>query len=328
MSVTLNAWPDLLVVGLVVSFAFFAIRRGFVTVLAALIGFIASLTVSFALYSNVAGHLENRLGWSPVWGRPLAFVGLWLITELLFSSLGRVLARGLKLGDTGRTANRALAVVPGAMQGLVFSALLLTILAVLPVGGDMRRSIVDSAIGSRLVNATLAVERPLEGVFGPAARETLGFITINPPVEGGEHGESLQLNFSTGDAPPVPEEEDAMLALVNKERTSRGLVALEMDPELRLLARAHAADMFKRGYFSHNTPEGADPFDRMRSANIIFGLAGENLALAPTLDMAHTGLMNSPGHRANILRDGFRKVGIGVLNGGIYGKMFVQEFTD
>ena len=94
------------------------------------------------------------------------------------------------------------------------------------------------------------------------------------------------------------------------------------------MARAHADDMFKRGYFAHDTPEGVDPFQRMQNAGIVFGLAGENLALAPTLEIAHTGLMNSPGHRANILRDGFRKIGIGVLDGGVYGKMFVQEFTD
>jgi len=101
-----------------------------------------------------------------------------------------------------------------------------------------------------------------------------------------------------------------------------------MDPELRLLARAYADEMFRRGFFAHDTPEGVDPFERMRDANIRFGLAGENLALAPTLDVAHNGLMNSPGHRANILKDGFRRVGIGVMDGGIYGKMFVQEFTD
>jgi uncharacterized protein YkwD len=86
--------------------------------------------------------------------------------------------------------------------------------------------------------------------------------------------------------------------------------------------------MFARGYFAHDTPEGVDPFQRMQQAGIVFGIAGENLALAPTLDMAHNGLMNSPGHRANILRPEFRKVGIGVLDGGIYGKMWVQEFTD
>ncbi len=68
------------------------------------------------------------------------------------------------------------------------------------------------------------------------------------------------------------------------------------------MARAHADDMFRRGYFSHDTPEGVDPFQRMKQAGIVFGLAGENLALAPTLDIAHNGLMNSPGHRANILK--------------------------
>jgi len=38
--------------------------------------------------------------------------------------------------------------------------------------------------------------------------------------------------------------------------------------------------------------------------------------------------MNSPGHRANILGASFRRVGIGVIDGGVYGEMFVQEFTD
>jgi uncharacterized protein YkwD len=86
--------------------------------------------------------------------------------------------------------------------------------------------------------------------------------------------------------------------------------------------------MFKRGYFAHVTPEGVDPFQRMDAAGIHYVTAGENLALAPTLDIAHDGLMNSPGHRANILNPAYRKVGIGVLDGGVYGEMFVQEFTD
>jgi len=40
------------------------------------------------------------------------------------------------------------------------------------------------------------------------------------------------------------------------------------------------------------------------------------------------GLMNSPGHRANILNPNFHKIGIGVIDGGIYGKMYTQEFTN
>ena len=76
------------------------------------------------------------------------------------------------------------------------------------------------------------------------------------------------------------------------------------------------------------TPEGRDPFERMREANVRFLAAGENLALAPTLQIAHTGLMNSPGHRANILRPGFGRLGIGILDGGVYGIMISQEFRN
>jgi uncharacterized protein YkwD len=86
--------------------------------------------------------------------------------------------------------------------------------------------------------------------------------------------------------------------------------------------------MFARGYFAHDTPEGKDPFDRLRQANVRFLTAGENLALAPTVPVAHNGLMHSPGHRANILYPQFGRVGIGIMDGGIRGLMVSQEFRD
>ena len=76
------------------------------------------------------------------------------------------------------------------------------------------------------------------------------------------------------------------------------------------------------------TPEGRDPFERMREANVRFLAAGENLALAPTLQIAHTGLMNSPGHRANILQRDFGRVGIGIMDGGVHGLMVTQDFRN
>jgi len=63
-------------------------------------------------------------------------------------------------------------------------------------------------------------------------------------------------------------------------------------------------------------------------AGITFNVVGENLALSPTLLIAHTGLMNSEGHRKNILDPAFHHLGIGVIDNGIYGKIFVQIFTD
>jgi uncharacterized protein YkwD len=148
-------------------------------------------------------------------------------------------------------------------------------------------------------------------------------ITVEPGSE-----ERVELPFKVENSKPEPALEEQMLDLVNRERISRGLKPLAADPELVPVARAHSSDMFSRGYFSHYTPEGKDPFERMKDAGIKFRTAGENLALAPTLQLAHTGLMNSPGHRANILNPSFGRMGIGITSGGRRGIMVSQEFRN
>ena len=327
------SWPDLLVISGVAFSAWAATRRGFLAVLLSLVGFVLSLLIAFALYRLVAAWLTSAFQWSPVWTVPLSFVGLWVLVEAVFGAIEKLVIRRFFQFNYS-PASRGLAVLPGAAQGLVGAAVMLTLLALIPFGAGMRDAVLNSPIAGTLVQSTLAIERPLEGIFGPAAREALGFLTVRPPTTPGEgnaqatNPDGVELNFTVENGTAEPSTEQAMLDLINRERTSNGLQPLVMDPELVLVARAHADDMFKRGYFAHDTPEGVDPFQRMDAANIQYRLAGENLALAPTLDIAHNGLMNSPGHRANILKDGFGKVGIGVLDGGLYGKMFVQEFTD
>ena len=64
----------------------------------------------------------------------------------------------------------------------------------------------------------------------------------------------------------------------------------------------------------------------MKQYGIRFSYAGENLAGAPDVNTAHVNLMNSPGHRENILRPEFTKIGIGVVEGSKYGKIFTQQF--
>jgi len=112
------------------------------------------------------------------------------------------------------------------------------------------------------------------------------------------------------------------------ERTLHGLPELVMDERLREIARRHSVDMFQRGYFSHINPEGKTPFDRIQAGGVSFIIAGENIAIAPTVSIAHQGLMDSQGHRENILRSQFRLVGIGAAQGGRYGTMFTQNFTN
>lgn len=121
-------------------------------------------------------------------------------------------------------------------------------------------------------------------------------------------------------------DEQRMLDLVNAERAKNGQPLLKANLKLTEVARLKARDMIDKNYFSHTSPTYGSPFDMMRKFGITYGTAGENLAGAPTVDTAHTNLMNSSGHRANILNGSFREVGIGIVNGGPYGKMIVQMF--
>ena len=148
-------------------------------------------------------------------------------------------------------------------------------------------------------------------------------MTVKP-----ESNELVNLRFTVQNGTIDEEAEQEMFRLVNTERTKAGLELLAFDNQLRDVARNHSTDMFKRGYFSHYTPDGVSPFDRMNNEDIEYIYAGENLALAPSTQLAMQGLMNSPGHRANILNPNFKKIGVGVIDGGIYGKMYSQEFTN
>jgi uncharacterized protein YkwD len=71
--------------------------------------------------------------------------------------------------------------------------------------------------------------------------------------------------------------------------------------------------MMKRDYFAHEDPMGRTVADRVGKARIFYLVVGENLAFAPNLAIAHRGLMESPGHRANILRPNFGHLGIGII---------------
>jgi uncharacterized YkwD family protein len=118
-----------------------------------------------------------------------------------------------------------------------------------------------------------------------------------------------------------------MISLVNQERARAGLPSLATDPQLTRLARMKSADMVRLNYFSHISPTYGSPFDMMREAGVPFTYAGENLAGATTLALAHDGLMQSTGHRANILRSQFTHIGIGVVEGGQFGLVFTQMFV-
>jgi uncharacterized YkwD family protein len=120
--------------------------------------------------------------------------------------------------------------------------------------------------------------------------------------------------------------ETQMLNLVNAERSRAGLPALTADPLLMKIARTKSQDMINRNYFSHQSPTYGSPFDMLRSFGVSYRAAGENIALNQSTPAAHAALMNSSGHRANILGRQYTKVGIGIVKGS-RGYYFTQDFT-
>ncbi|MEX0756457.1 MAG: CAP domain-containing protein, partial [Acidimicrobiia bacterium] len=94
---------------------------------------------------------------------------------------------------------------------------------------------------------------------------------------------------------------------------------------LAAVAMGHAMDMYTNGFVSHVSPTTGTVSDRVRAARIPLATVGENLALAATPRAVHAGFMESDGHRANILRTSFDRVGVAAVDGPL-GLMVVQVF--
>ena len=124
----------------------------------------------------------------------------------------------------------------------------------------------------------------------------------------------------------LSEQEQQMVQLVNKARAENNLPALKVDTELANVARIKSQDMIDNNYFSHNSPTYGSPFDMMKDFGINYVQAGENIAGNQDVQKAHEALMNSPGHRKNILSPDFTHIGIGIRKGGQYGNMYTQMF--
>lgn len=329
-------WIDLIILLILSVYILEGWGRGFILGIIDFGGFVLSFIASLKLYASFGKMLVNNFSLSSGIANASGFLLVGFITEVIFSLLINlsvkilypiitIRLKGKKLLKYFSVLNKILGIIPAIGEALVLSAFILTLLVTLPVKGQIKKDIVSSRIGGFLIIKSQGVENTIKTIFGQAVNETLTFLTVNPNPTSDER---VDLKFTQNEGRVDETAETTMLNLINRERVGKGLRHLSLSFELRDLARNHAKDMFEKGYFSHYNPEGLSPFNRMNNRGIMFTAAGENLALAPNVELAHQGLMNSPGHRANILSVDFGKVGIGVIDGGIYGEMFVQEFTN
>ena len=127
--------------------------------------------------------------------------------------------------------------------------------------------------------------------------------------------------------PPPTNETVAVLNQINAERASQRTPPLALDGQLTSVAQAYANDMARRNFFSHVSPEGLDPFARMRRAGYRFGYAGENIAFNVDAVRAQITVWNDPPHRHVLVNPHFSRVGIGTARGR-NGVILVEDFSD
>lgn len=128
--------------------------------------------------------------------------------------------------------------------------------------------------------------------------------------------------------PALTNTQNEILALVNKERSKNGLKPLTIDWQVSRVAQYKSDDMANNNYFSHTSPSYGTPFQMLKSFNVKYRTAGENIAKGQkTPEAVMTAWMNSEGHRANILNPNYTHLGVGYTekNGTTYWtQMFVS----
>ncbi len=114
-------------------------------------------------------------------------------------------------------------------------------------------------------------------------------------------------------AQKISENERALFDAANSERARRSLPALHWDESLAAAARKHANRMAFYNVLEHQLSGEPDLKARLTEAGARFSMIAENIAVASSPQTIHSGWMNSPGHRGNILNPDLTAVGIAAI---------------
>lgn len=295
------SWLDALLIVFFAFQLFLGFQQGLVLGLLSLVGYALALVAILVGAPWLAASLNQWLGWpsnAVVLG---AAVVLLVLIRLLTGWVTGRLHVHLADRPRARRVNRWAGLLPGAAWGVLSTLLVAWLysafLGPLPPG---------SPIASRLLAAG---EKPMNQLVDRLPGGLPNIVML----PGG--WEVIAGDAPASDVAPTQLEKD-MVALVNEERRKQGLKPLAWDGRLAEVGRRHSKDMIAKDYFAHEDPAGQSVSDRAREARVGYFVIGENLAFAPNLAIAHRGLMESPGHRENILRPGFERVGVGIVRVG------------
>lgn len=317
-------WIDWLIVAGILFFVLEGWHAGFIQLISGLFAYAGAVYFSIRFHDELTPFITRYAGVPMVWSKIIAYVAIAFFTQLVISQiLIRVLKRlGRKI--IGTPLDNFLGSIVSVLNFLVLIAFVFLVFLSLPLATRYKNDIRTSFFAQRLVNLAEKYGGAVTSSLDEVTKDAIRFITVNP-----QSRESIKLDISPQAWELSADEgsERKMLEMINAERVKVGAVPLTMDSALTDVARAHSRDMLLRKYFSHYDPDGHDLAYRLEKAGITYNTAGENLAYAPDVAIAMRGLLDSEGHRKNMLDPKFSKVGIGIIDAGVYGQMFTQVFT-
>jgi uncharacterized membrane protein required for colicin V production len=319
---------DALLIG---SFAFLLVRgwyRGFVREAMDLAGLVLGTILAFRLGPAVGAVIRAMSGISSDAGRLAGGFVVFVAVGIGAAVVTRVIDRRARMPGLN-LVNRAGGAGLATAWGVFLATIVLTLGVVLPMPPAVADVLEGSAVARALTDPGGTPQRVFNGLAGDRIVEAL----VNLQEVVGERrvvledAETLELPAAVPDDLEVRSPAAAeVFELLNRSRVDAGLDPLAWSPALADVGVEHAMEMYLEGYFSHLSPFTGGVGNRLDGAGITFRYAGENLALAASAGEVHRGLMDSPGHRANIESPDYNRVGIGVV-GGPLGLMTVQVFT-
>ena len=316
---------DLILVVLLVAVLYRGYRRGFIREIANLGLLGIGVIVAFRSAGASETFFASWTGASPLVARTLGGFIVFFLIQLVGTFLVRRFLR--LLGPVSAVDRVAGAVVAGAR--LVFGMVMFLLLAsAIPLGQTMQRWLIDSWVVEVVAGEDSFAKESVSAIVGDRVLESL--VNLNQLIGDSqvvvEGVESLDIPVLGGALLAADGDAMAVFDLLNLARVDAGVDPLAWSSSLAEVAAAHGYEMYETGYFSHVSPVSGVVADRVAASGVPFGIVGENLALSPTAQSVHDGLLASPGHRQNMLEARFTRVGISAVEGPL-GLMVVQVFT-
>ncbi len=321
---------DLIIFGFFIYFVFDGWRRGSLRVIfeiiIAIVAIVISLLLSLIIYQMLGDiNFDQRLL------KLYLFLIVWFLIQTGSTFVYAVIVKKLLSENKNNKFDKFFGIVLNVLKYYVFLLLVFsgTNLISPAQANNIKKSIVSDVLNSQTNKILKVADKPFENFLGNIFKKLYqNYFDIKNIDKKSIIGETQDLGFTYKEGKVDNRAEIELFRLVNEERQKNNLVTLSWNEELAQESRNYSQDMLFRGYFSHTSKSGKSLFDRLKEANISFSVAGENLALASDAKQAFEGLMNSPSHRANILSENFKTMGIGAINGGKYGIMFTQTFAN